>query len=95
MEKHTKRGYTLVEMVLVLTIISLFSTYTLNRIPKKTHRYNTPLTCQIEAMAKRQTCIYTSGLMFNENGNINRGQSLKIGNVYCVFQIGMGRYSCE
>lgn len=95
MEKHTKRGYTIVEMVLILTIISTFTTYSFNRVNKQPQYHRMPLSCQIEAMTKRKTCVYTNGLTFNENGNINRGQTLKINNVICIFQIGMGRYACE
>ena len=96
MVKHLDReGFTLVELLIVLSVVSVLTLMVDWRISKLTVNYDNPLHCQIEAMAHKKQCVWLKGLHFNENGNINHAQTIKYKGKTCVFQLGMGRFHCE
>lgn len=95
MDKHQNSGFTIVELLVVMLILlSLPVIFNFNFI-KFSFDYFNPTHCQLKAMTNRKNCHYTKTLHFNENGNINRAQTIKVGKKECVFQLGMGRFYCE
>lgn len=92
----SKRGYTLIEIIVTVSIITAFSLIFITRFKYRTRDNLRPIHyCQLEAMATQSQCIYIADLWFNRNGNINHGQSQRIGEKNCVFWLGFGRYQCE
>lgn len=101
--KQHNRGYTLLEMMLVLTVISLMTTQLLltHRPIKKgndIHFENNYLLHQIKSISTKST--YTletknsnvSTLSFNAFGNVNSAQTIIFDDFKIVIQLGMGRY---
>lgn len=102
MLKYRLRGYTLLEMILVVWIMAMVSTFTLTiRIPSSSeftlfeHQY---LNAQIQALAKKKSIFLktpqsnVARLSFNANGNVNQAQTIQINKTKFIVQLGMGRY---
>lgn len=89
------KGFTLVEILVVMFTSTIFSSlfFVVFRVPQ--YEYINPVACQLEAFAKRKRCYFKDSIWFNQNGNINRAATHKIGNTTCVFQLGFGRFRCE
>lgn len=95
MVKLRNSGFTLIEVLLVLFTITLFSlVFIPSKVEFENHLIN-PITCQLYAMSHKDKCVFINDLSFNENGNINKAQTRIIFNKECVFQLGMGRFRCE
>ena len=95
MDKRLNRGFTLVEiLVVMLCVVSLTLIFNI-LMPKIEVQGFNPTHFQLKAMATRQKISFTQTLHFNENGNINHAQTIKINDKHCVFQLGMGRFYCE
>lgn len=95
MAKPVNKGFTLIEVLLVLFIISLFGIIFFPIIHMPSSQLFDPEACQLKAMALKQHCNFTDSLSFNRNGNINHAQTIVNNKKTCVFQLGMGRYVCE
>lgn len=89
------KGFTLIEMLVVLLMMTVFSIVFSVGVMKYEKTYFNPIKCQLEAMSKKEKCQLNEYIHFNENGNINHAQTVKINGKTCVFQLGMGRYHCE
>lgn len=101
--KQHNRGYTLLEMMLVLTIISLmaaqlFLTFKPLHISDDIHFENNYLLHQIKSISTKSTnTLETKNsnvdkLSFNSFGNVNSGQTITFDGFKMVIQLGMGRY---
>lgn len=89
------RGFTLIEILVVMLFLTvLTSVFAVIFVPFESN-YIHPETCQLKAMASKETCVWEKGIHFNANGNINQARTIKYANKKCVFQLGMGRYACE
>lgn len=89
-----KQGFTLIEMLLVLIIITIVSNLSIKKITTTKNYENIELK-QLKAMATGQRVYVNDTIWFNHNGNINHGQTLKINGKTYVFQLGFGRYRIE
>ena len=95
MDKRLNKGFTLVEVLIVLLcVVSLTILFNISWQKIEFNHLN-PTHLQLKAMATKQKVSFTKTLHFNENGNINRAQTIKLNNKDCVFQLGMGRFYCE
>ncbi len=88
-------GFTLIEVLIVMMVITLLSLVFTSKLKLSEDTYLNPENCQLKSMAHKSRCQLNDTIHFNENGNINHAQTIKISNKICVFQLGMGRYSCE
>lgn len=89
------KGFTLVEILVVMMFLTVFTAvFSVVMIPYDPE-YIHPETCQLQAMATKETCVWEKGVHFNAHGNINQARTLKYHAKTCVFQLGMGRYACE
>ena len=95
MGKQQNKGFTLIEVLVCLLIISLILLFSMNSFIKFSNSYFNPVYYQLEAMATKKRTKMDSVIWFNENGNINQARTIKINNKKCVFQLGMGRFRCE
>lgn len=96
MDRPNNSGFTMVEVLLVMMMISILSVIlglpyivSFKAVPDKASEV------QLQAMVSQRTLPYKDGLSFNHRGNINQAKTLQIGQMTCVFQLGMGRYYCE
>lgn len=98
---QTKRGFTLIEMVLVLFILSLLLILTPIRKPTLTLNQfeNEYILTQLQAMSSFSPRQYdhqedsnVSILTFNEWGNVNQAQTIKTSKSSYRIQLGTGRY---
>lgn len=98
---QTKRGFTLIEMLLVLFILSILILLTPFRKPSLTLNQfeNEYLLAQLQAMSSFGTKQYdhqeqsnASILTFNEWGNVNQAQTIKTSKNTYRIQLGTGRY---
>ncbi len=89
------KGFTIIELLIVMMLVTLNFMIFSSRLVPFDNTYIHPESCLLKAMALKERCHYTKNLHFNENGNINKAQTLKILDKTCVFQLGMGRYECE
>ena len=93
-----KKGFTLVEMCIVLMIISLF---TLFALPIKMNHflddYTWPidyLEHQTESILQSKEIVFDSDhatIRFNEKGNVRNAQTIKIQNILVVSELGEGK----
>lgn len=95
MVKPVNKGFTLLEMMIVMLCVSVFSLIFIPKIVVYDHKNFNPLTCQLEAMAHKKKCEYNETISYNQNGNINHAQTIKVNKKTCIFQLGMGRFRCE
>ena len=95
-DKHN-RGFTLLELLIVLSVITLVSLISMTRWEFKAHANKNIdiLSSQIRAMRNQQEVKVSDSMHFNANGNINRAQTIKYDHKTCVFQLGFGRFYCE
>ncbi len=103
LQKLTK-GFTLLEVVIVLFCTSLLMLLSLAiKIPVTSNEIynfeNTYKMMQLKSMAEISSYPlnhnYSSNVLnltFNQHGNVNQAQTLKINNQYFVIQLGRGRY---
>lgn len=102
MLKFRPKGFTLLEMLLVMFIVSFISGWTLqyqmptsNPVKLFEQHY---LYQQVRALAiKQKTTLPTTNsnvslLTFNARGAINQAQTIKFNKTLFVVQLGMGRY---
>lgn len=101
--KHVNRGFTLIEMMIVLMIVSM-STISLSLVFKPFTISDDVLFSdylkhtQIKALATATKQIVetdhsnVSKLSFNELGNVNMAQTITLSSKKIVIQLGMGRY---
>ncbi len=94
--KLSNKGYTLLELLVVISIVTSMSLFFIAPMVLS-HELNTVaiIDSQLSAMAQMKRVFYNDTLWFNYKGNINHAQTLKINQLSCVFQLGMGRYTCE
>lgn len=95
MGKRSNKGFTMVEILLVLLMISLISLVIGMPLVLESKTTTQATHYQLEAMAKQKTIAFRDGITFNHRGNINQGKTIYINQRKCVFQLGMGRYLCE
>lgn len=96
MDKRNNDGFTLVEILLVMVIITFISgLFIAPAIVQKETVILNAVDSQLKAMATGQRVSFKDGLHFNHRGNINQAKTLQINGKRCVFQLGMGRYYCE
>ena len=95
MVKRSSKGFTLVEVILVMLVVVTLGVLFGIIAPAKQYYFKSPHICQLKAMSTRRACHYSKDIWFNDNGNINQGRTIKIDRYTCVFQLGMGRYRCE
>ncbi|NMB18484.1 MAG: prepilin-type N-terminal cleavage/methylation domain-containing protein [Erysipelothrix sp.] len=91
----SKRGFTLLEMLIVMFITSYIVLFALPKLHLVEYLYFNPTHAQLKAMATKTRVVVIDGLWFNENGNINQAQTVIVGKKKCIFQLGMGRYRCQ
>lgn len=93
-KQNNKTGFTLIEMLIVMSLITLLTTIFL--IPNFFKESDMAIIdLQLEAMASGKRKYYSKDLWFNGRGNINLGQTININGMSCIFQLGFGRYRCE
>ena len=95
MVKLSSKGFTLLEVILVMLVVVTLSVLFGVIAPGKQYYFKFPHICQLKAMSTRLACHYSKDIWFTENGNINQGRTINIDRYTCVFQLGMGRYHCE
>lgn len=95
MGKLMNKGFTLIEMLLVLMVVTILTLVFSTQLKLYEVEYFDPIQCQLKAMATRERCQFNSTIHFNQNGNINHAQTIKFHDKTCIFQLGMGRYRCE
>ena len=95
-EKHD-RGFTLLELLLVLSVITIVSLISLTRWEFKSHgdKNIDIISAQLFSMRDQESIYVNDDLYFNGNGNINHAQTIHYDNKTCVFQLGFGRFYCE
>ncbi len=96
---QAKKGFTLIESLFVIFIMtimlllctkSVYHNKNLNIQQKvSSYIYQTQTTAMVN---KERQDLGIAKLHFNENGNINKAATVKIGNTNFVFQLGAGRF---
>lgn len=90
-----KRGFTLVEALLVLFILSSAFLLVHPVFYKSSMSDESIYLKQLEAMALNERVYINDDFWFNANGNINHAGTSMIQGSYCIFQLGFGRFRCE
>lgn len=93
----SKRGFTLLEMMTVLFVISILMLLTLSSMHIYFNTDPTSKLCylQLKSMYERKTQAYSKSLWFNKNGNVNHAQSILENGYSCTVRLGFGRFNCE
>ncbi len=95
MVKLMNKGYTLLEVLLVMFTLTMLSSLFFVVFKRPSYTYINPVACQLDAFSNHSRCYFTKDIWFNQNGNINKARSVKLGKFDCVFQLGFGRFRCE
>lgn len=95
MDKLKNKGFTLIEIMVVMMMVSLFSLVFASKLVPFDETVFNPIHCQLKAMSKRSICQFNDTIHYNQNGNINHAQTINFKTKTCIFQLGMGRYRCE
>ena len=93
--RQNRQGFTLLEILIVMFITTFVVLFALPKLHLIEDSYFNPTHAQLKAMATKERVVVMDGLWFNENGNINEAQTVFIGKIKCIFQLGMGRYRCQ
>jgi len=90
----TNKGYTLIEMLLVIIVISLFALTGIYINKDYSYDYydylNEYLLKQSEAMLDREDKSMEYGISFNSMGHINQARTIKFDNRDLVIHLGNG-----
>lgn len=96
-----KNGYTLIEMLLTLVVIASMLTLTLHNTymfdSKHYDFMNAYLSKQVDSLTSRNNLVLEEddSIYFNENGHVNRGQSINIGRYKIIVHLGNGYLTYE
>lgn len=89
-----KKGYSLVEMLVTLSIISIFTLLVLYNAHflDLSHLFyiNDYLYTQSESLTNRGSNSYKDGIRFNSMGRVNSAKTIKIGNHEIIIHLGTG-----
>lgn len=101
---HINKGFTLLEMLLVLLIISCLTVLSVMKIPTLSINMfeEEYYVHQTKALALAQTQVYNhdfssnvGSLSFNALGHVNQAQTIMVNNHKFTVQLGMGRLFYE
>lgn len=96
-----KQGFTLLEMLIVLLVVSVLSFSSVFVLPKLTVDTfeNEYILHQLKALSQHNTQEFKHGyssnvpsLSFNSWGNVNMAQTIQVKNKTYTIQLGAGRY---
>lgn len=95
----TNRGYTLLEMLLCLIIISMMSLFALNyhQLQQLDHLYflNEYLIMQSETIVDKKPSTFKNGITFNEMGHVNQARTIHFGKYDVIIHLGNGYASIK
>ena len=96
---QTDKGFTMLEMLIGLIIISSFGIITLNRYTysdNQIYEYiNNYLLAQSEALTQRKDVYYDKGIYFNSMGHVNQARTLNFKNHKLIIHLGNGYVTYE
>lgn len=89
-----KKGFSMLEMVLTIFIISIATTLVLNKAHHfdMSHIYylNDYLYTQSKSLLERKTNGYKEGVWFNSMGRVNSAKTITIGKHKIIIHLGTG-----
>ena len=90
----TDKGYSILEMLICLMIISSISLLALNyhKVLELDHFnfLNEYLIRQSEAISTKKPSIYEKGITFNEMGHVNQARTINFGKYDVIIHLGNG-----
>lgn len=91
---QTDKGYTLLEMLICLMIISVMALFALNyhKLQELDHMYflNDYLIFQSETILHKKASTYQKGITFNEMGHVNQARTINFGKYDVIIHLGNG-----
>lgn len=98
--QHTKKGYILLESIISLIILSCMMLFTINNYKQIDLSHldfiNYFLDKKVDSyINKRRNDVDNYNIYFNEKGNINIGQSIRINNHKIIIHLGNGYLTYE
>lgn len=95
MRHMTNKGFTLIDILVVLFIVSSLSLVTISKYSAPDFLYiyltNDILRDHVNSLVnKRESLVNEYGYYFNENGNINKAQTIHLKNKDIILHLGNG-----
>lgn len=95
----TKKGYTMLEMLVVMIIVCAVASLGLRKISNVNYEQyifmNEYCKKQSEAIMKVEKVEYEKGIYFNEMGHVNMARTIEINNHNIVIHLGNGYLTYE